>query len=356
MSDTLQPGAVIGILGGGQLGRMLSVAAARLGFRCHIFEPGATPPASHVAWATTTAAYEDADALDAFARSVDVVTYEFENVPTSALDRIEAQVPIRPGRRALAVSQDRLAEKEFLSGIGLRPAPFATVGTGDDLAAALDRIGTPAILKTRRFGYDGKGQVRITRPGEAGQALAALKGAPAVLEGFVDFTREISVIAARGLDGSVACYDPGENVHKDGILRTTTVPARLSPGERSDAVLIAARILNALDYVGVMGVELFVTSGGLIVNEFAPRVHNSGHWTQNGCVIDQFEQHIRAIAGWPLGDGTRHSNVVMENLIGDDVLKVPEIAASGAALHLYGKEEAREGRKMGHVNRITGPA
>ncbi len=356
MSDTLRPGAVIGILGGGQLGRMLSVAAARLGFRCHIFEPGATPPASHVAWATTTAAYEDADALDAFARSVDVVTYEFENVPTSALDRIEAQVPIRPGRRALAVSQDRLAEKEFLSGIGLRPAPFATVGTGDDLAAALDRIGTPAILKTRRFGYDGKGQVRITRPGEAGQALAALKGAPAVLEGFVDFTREISVIAARGLDGSVACYDPGENVHKDGILRTTTVPARLSPGERSDAVLIAARILNALDYVGVMGVELFVTSGGLIVNEFAPRVHNSGHWTQNGCVIDQFEQHIRAIAGWPLGDGTRHSNVVMENLIGDDVLKVPEIAASGAALHLYGKEEAREGRKMGHVNRITGPA
>lgn len=356
MSDALRPGAVIGILGGGQLGRMLSVAAARLGFRCHIFEPGATPPASHVAWATTTAAYEDTDALDAFARSVDVVTYEFENVPTSALDRIEAQVPIRPGRRALAVSQDRLTEKEFLSGIGLSPAPFATVGTGDDLTAALDRIGTPAILKTRRFGYDGKGQVRITLPGEAGQALDALKGAPAVLEGFVDFSREVSVIAARGLDGSVACYDPGENVHKDGILRTTTVPARLSPGERSDAVLIAARILNALDYVGVMGVELFVTSGGLIVNEFAPRVHNSGHWTQNGCVIDQFEQHIRAIAGWPLGDGSRHSNVVMENLIGDDVLKVPEIAASGAALHLYGKEEAREGRKMGHVNRITGPA
>ncbi len=357
MNDTpLAPGAVIGILGGGQLGRMLSVAAARLGFRCHIYEPGANPPAGQVAWAVTTAPYEDTDALDAFARSVDVVTYEFENVPTSALDRIEAQVPIRPGRKALAVSQDRLTEKEFLTGIGLTTAPYATVGTQDDLSAALARIGTPSILKTRRFGYDGKGQVRLTMPGEAGQALSAIKGAPAVLEGFVDFSREISVIAARGLDGSVACFDPGENVHKDGILRTTTIPARISPGERSDAVLIAARILNALDYVGVMGVELFVTPGGLVVNEFAPRVHNSGHWTQTGCVIDQFEQHIRAIAGWPLGDGKRHSNVVMENLIGDDVRKIPEIAATGAAIHLYGKDEAREGRKMGHVNRITGPA
>jgi len=356
MSDRLEPGAVIGILGGGQLGRMLSVAAARLGFRCHVYEPGATPPASHVAWATTTAAYEDTVALDAFARSVDVVTYEFENVPTSALDRIEAQAPIRPGRRALAVSQDRLTEKEFLAGIGLATAPFATVGTGETLTVALAAIGAPAILKTRRFGYDGKGQVRIAVPGEAAQALAALKGAPAILEGFVDFSREVSVIAARGVDGSVACFDPGENVHEGGILRTTTIPARLTPAQRSDAVLIAARILNALDYVGVMGVELFVTPGGLVVNEFAPRVHNSGHWTQTGCVIDQFEQHIRAVAGWPLGDGTRHSNVVMENLIGDDVLKVPEIAATGTAIHLYGKDEAREGRKMGHVNRITGPA
>jgi len=356
MADRLQPGAVIGILGGGQLGRMLSVAAARLGIRCHVFDPGANPPAAHVAWATTTAPYEDTDALDAFARSVDVVTYEFENVPTSALDRIEAQVPIRPARRALAVSQDRLSEKEFLTGIGLATAPYATIGTDEDLAAALARIGAPAILKTRRFGYDGKGQVRIAVPGEAQQALSALKGAPAILEGVVTFAREVSVIAARGLDGSVACYDPGENVHQGGILRTTTIPAGITPAQRSDAVLIAARILNALDYVGVMGVELFVTPGGLVVNEFAPRVHNSGHWTQTGCVTDQFEQHIRAIAGWPLGDGRRHSNVVMENLIGDDVLKVPEIAATAAAIHLYGKEEAREGRKMGHVNRITGPA
>ncbi len=356
MSEALAPGAVIGILGGGQLGRMLSMAAARLGFRCHVYEPGTDCPASHVAWRTTCADYEDATALRTFARSVDVVTYEFENVPAEALDLIEAEVPIRPGRRALAISQDRLPEKEFVTGLGLATAPFAAVETEADLRAALDRIGAPAILKTRRLGYDGKGQARIMAPKDAPAAIAAMAGAPSVLEGFVTFSREVSVIAARGLDGSVACFDPGENVHEDGILRTTTVPARLTPSQRSDSVLIAARMLNALDYVGVMGVELFVTPEGLVVNEFAPRVHNSGHWTQNGCVICQFEQHIRAVAGWPLGDGKRHSNVVMENLIGDDVLRIPEIAATGAAIHLYGKAEARAGRKMGHVNRITGPA
>ncbi len=356
MSEPLSPGAVIGILGGGQLGRMLAMAAARLGFRCHIYEPGADCPASHVAWATTRAAYDDTAALRAFARSVDVMTYEFENVPAEALDLLEAEVPIRPGRRALAVSQDRLTEKQFLAGLGLATAPFAAVETEAELAAALGRIGTPAILKTRRLGYDGKGQARIMAPGDAPAALASLAGAPAILEGFVTFSREVSVIAARGTGGSVACFDPGENVHEDGILRTTRVPARLTPAQRSDAVLIAARMLNALDYVGVMGVELFVTAQGLVVNEFAPRVHNSGHWTQTGCVTCQFEQHVRAVAGWPLGDGRRHSNVEMENLIGDDVLRVPEIAATGAALHLYGKAEARPGRKMGHVNRIIGPA
>jgi len=356
MSDRLAPGAVIGILGGGQLGRMLSMAAARLGFRCHVFEPGADCPASHMAWRTTTAPYEDAAALQAFAQSVDVVTYEFENVPAEALDLVEAEVAIRPGRRALAVSQDRLAEKEFLAGLGLVTAPFASVQAQGQLAAALDRIGMPAILKTRRLGYDGKGQARITGPQDVAGAFAEMAGAPAILEGFVTFSREVSVIAARGLDGSIASFDPGENVHDGGILRTTTVPARLTPAQRSDAVLIAARMLNALDYVGVMGVELFVTHSGLVVNEFAPRVHNSGHWTQTGCVIDQFEQHIRAIAGWPLGDGTRHSNVVMENLIGADVARVPDLAATGASIHLYGKADARAGRKMGHVNRITGPA
>ncbi|WP_417272972.1 5-(carboxyamino)imidazole ribonucleotide synthase [Celeribacter halophilus] len=357
MTDVLPSGATIGILGGGQLGRMLSVAASRLGFKTHIFEPGANPPAGHVAELVTTAAYEDEAALRAFAESVDVVTYEFENVPTSALDLIESIVPIRPNRRALAVSQDRVTEKTFLAELGLQVAPFAPVETAAELDAALAKIGTPAILKTRRFGYDGKGQARIMAPDDAEQAFADMAGAPAILEGFVDFSHEVSVIAARGQAGDISCFDPGENVHKSGILHTTTVPARLSPAQRTDAVLLAAKILNALDYVGVMGVELFVTSGGLVVNEIAPRVHNSGHWTQNGCVIDQFEQHIRAVVGWPLGDGKRHSNVEMLNLIGDDVERIPEFAKDGSvAIHLYGKADVKPGRKMGHVNKITGAA
>ena len=353
MTDPLRPGGVIGILGGGQLGRMLSVAASRLGYRTPVYEPGAAPPAADVAHALTTASYDDAAALAAFAGAVDVITYEFENVPTAALDLLESLKPIHPNRRALAISQDRLAEKAFLNGIGLATAPYAPVTTAGDLAAALDRIGCPSILKTTRLGYDGKGQARIRSAADSAAALAAMQGAPAVLEGFIPFTHEVSVIAARAIDGSVACYDPGENVHRDGILHSTTVPARLTPGQRSDAILAAARILNALDYVGVLGVELFVTPEGLIVNEIAPRVHNSGHWTQNGCAVDQFEQHIRAITGWPLGDGGRHSDVTMENLIGDDIARVPLIARErNAALHLYGKAEARPGRKMGHVNRI----
>jgi 5-(carboxyamino)imidazole ribonucleotide synthase len=357
MNDALKPGATIGILGGGQLGRMLSVAASRLGYKTHVYEPGANPPAADVAHHCTVASYDDAAALARFAASVDVITYEFENVPTAALDLLEAVRPIRPNRRALAVSQDRLAEKDFLTGLGLRCAPYRAVNSLADLEAAIADIGCPAILKTTRLGYDGKGQVRIASAAEAPAAFAAMRGAASVLEGFITFSHEVSVIAARGLDGSVAAYDPGENVHKEGILATTTVPARLSPSLRSDAVLMAARILGALDYVGVMGVELFVTSEGLIVNEIAPRVHNSGHWTQNGCAVDQFEQHIRAVAGLPLGDGSRHSDVVMENLIGDDVARIPAILAERhAALHLYGKAEARAGRKMGHVNRVIAKA
>ena len=355
MTDPLTQGATIGILGGGQLGRMLSVAAARLGFKTHIYEPGANPPAGHVADRITTAPYDDTAALNAFANAVDVITYEFENVPTSALDTLEALRPIHPNRRALATSQDRLLEKQFLQSLGLNIAPFATVDTLDDLTAAIEKVGTPAILKTRRFGYDGKGQARIMSSDDATKAHADMAGAPCVLEGFVDFSHEVSVIAARGQQGDIACYDPGENVHIDGILNSTTVPAKLSNTQSTDAVLLAARILNELDYVGVMGVELFVTPQGLIVNEFAPRVHNSGHWTQNGCAIDQFEQHIRAVVGWPLGDGKRHSDVTMENLIGDDMDRVPAIAAEpNSALHLYGKADVKPGRKMGHVNKITG--
>ena len=350
MNDPLAPGAVIGILGGGQLGRMLSVAASRLGYRCHIYEPGAAP-AGDVAFRLTTAPYEDEAALRAFAASVDVVTYEFENVPAAALDLIESLVPIRPNRRALAVSQDRLTEKDFLSGLGLAVAPYAAVDSAEDLAAALagqDR----AILKTRRFGYDGKGQLRLAAGDDPAAAWAEVN-APAVLEGFVDFTAEISVIVARGADGAVAAYDPGLNVHEGGILRTTTVPAGVPGRLIPEAVLIASRIVTALDYVGVMGVELFVTPRGLVVNEIAPRVHNSGHWTQAGCAVDQFEQHIRAVAGLPLGDGQRHADVVMENLIGDDMDRVPDLLrAPDTQLHLYGKAEVKPGRKMGHANRI----
>lgn len=353
MSEALEPGACIGILGGGQLGRMLSMAAARLGFRCHIFDPGANPPAGHVAERVTTAAWEDEAALRAFAASVDVITYEFENIPTATLDLLESLRPVRPGRRALAVSQDRLVEKNFLTGLGLKTAPYADVPDAAALEAALARIGAPAILKTRRLGYDGKGQARIMSLAEAPAALAAMGGAEAILEGFVTFSHEVSVIVARGVTGEVACFDPGENVHEDGILRTTTVPARLTPAQKVDAILLAGRIVNALDYVGVMGVELFVTPGGLVVNEIAPRVHNSGHWTQLGCAVDQFEQHIRAVAGWPLGNGARHVDVVMENLIGSDVDRVPALAReAGVQIHLYGKGAPRPGRKMGHVNRV----
>jgi 5-(carboxyamino)imidazole ribonucleotide synthase len=353
MTDRLATGATIGILGGGQLGRMLSVAASRLGYRCHIYEPGNAPPAGDVAHAVTTASFTDTTALADFAAGVDVITYEFENIPTSALDLLEQTRPIRPGRKALAISQDRFSEKTFLQELGLRTAPFGVVDDRTDLDRALVITGHRAILKTRRLGYDGKGQARIMSPADADAAFAAMGGSPALLEGFVTFSHEVSVIGARGLDGTVACFDPGENVHVDGILRTTSVPARLTNAQRTDAVLIAAKILNALDYVGVLGVELFVTTDGLIVNEIAPRVHNSGHWTQNGCAIDQFEQHIRAITGWTLGDGSRHADITMENLIGDDIARLPAIAGTNAAIHLYGKADAKPGRKMGHVNRIV---
>lgn len=356
MTNPLPPGSTIGILGGGQLGRMLALAASRLGLKCHIYDPASEPPAGQVCDQVTTAAWDDRDALAAFAKSVDVVTYEFENVPTASLDLIEDLCPIRPGRRALEVSHDRLTEKTFLADLGLPVAPHAAVDDLDGLAKAVDALGRPAILKTRQLGYDGKGQSRITADSALDAAIADMNGAPAILEAFVDFKTEISVIAARGIDGQVACFDPGENLHENGILRRTTVPAPLPAALKTDAVLLAGRILNALDYVGVMGVELFVTPTGLIVNEIAPRVHNSGHWTQAACTICQFEQHIRAVAGWPLGAGTRHSDAVMENLIGAECDDWLALADGNAALHLYGKAETRDGRKMGHVIRLTGPA
>jgi len=353
IDEMLEPGSKIGILGGGQLGRMLAVAATRLGFKSHIFEPAKNSPASQVSFQVSTASYEDEKALIEFAKDVDVITYEFENIPTSALDILEKIVPIRPGREALRISQDRIIEKDFLSDLGLKTAPYQLVEDLSSLQTASKNIGLPAILKTTRLGYDGKGQVRLSENSNLEEEYRKLENHSLVYEGFVDFEFEVSVIAARNLSGQVACYDPGQNIHVNGILHTTTVPSQLNNKQTIDAVLIASKILESLNYVGVLGVELFHTKGGLVVNEIAPRVHNSGHWTQNGCSIDQFEQHIRAITGWPLGDGKRHTNVVMENLIGDEIKRAATLALDGnISLHLYGKNDIKPGRKMGHFNLV----
>ncbi|MCX5572267.1 5-(carboxyamino)imidazole ribonucleotide synthase [Kaistia nematophila] len=354
----LPPGSTIGILGGGQLGRMLATAAAELGFRCHIYCPDGESPAFDVAAARTTAAYENQSALAAFAGSVDVVTYEFENVPAATAAFLGDQVDVLPGPRALAVSQDRLSEKELMQSLDIPVAPFARIDDLAGLEAALGQLGRPSILKTRRFGYDGKGQVAI-RPGDdPAAAFEAIAGKPAVLEGFVTFAREVSALVVRGRNGETAVYDIAENVHRNHILATSTVPAQLSATTAGAAREIATRVADALDYVGLLAVEMFVVEDAgverLLVNEIAPRVHNSGHWTQDGCIVSQFENHIRAIAGWPLGSTERHSNAVMTNLIGAEADEWATLAAEpGARLHLYGKAESRPGRKMGHVNRIS---
>ncbi|MCC2112991.1 MAG: 5-(carboxyamino)imidazole ribonucleotide synthase, partial [Hyphomicrobiales bacterium] len=339
------------------LGRMLALAAAKLGLRCHIYCPDAESPAFEVAAAHTVAAYDDAEALDRFADAVDVVTYEFENVPGETAAILAAKSPVRPGANALAVSQDRLSEKTFIAGLGIEVAPFHAVDDGDDLARALDALGGSGVLKTRRFGYDGKGQVMIRSADEAGAALQPIGHQPAILEGFVTFEREVSVVIARSIDGAVEGFDPAANVHEHHILKWSRVPAGIAAETEAAAVDAARRIAAALDYAGVLSVEFFLVKEGgherLIVNEIAPRVHNSGHWTESAATVSQFEQHIRAIAGWPLGRPLRHSDVEMENLIGDDVERWVEIIAEpGAHLHLYGKRQTRPGRKMGHVNRL----
>ena len=348
------PGGTVGILGGGQLARMLAMAAARLGLRTVILAPEAEPCAGDVAHHVIRADYGDPAGQAALAAAADVITYEFENVPVEAARALEALAPVRPGPLALDMAQDRLTEKDSLSGLGLTTAPYRAVASAAELEEAMADHGTPGILKTRRLGYDGKGQARLAGPGDAGAAFAELAGAPAILEGFVTFRREISVIAARGLSGEVVAYDPVENAHEAGILRKTTAPAPISMTRRLDAVTAAGKILRALDYVGVIGVEFFETDAGLVVNEIAPRVHNTGHWTLDACPVDQFEQHIRAVCGWPMGDGSRHSDAVMDNLIGAEAEDWSGLAADPTArLHLYGKGEARPGRKMGHVTRLT---
>jgi len=355
--DSLPRGSVIGILGGGQLGRMLAMAAARLGFKTHVYSPAGDNPAFAVCHQHTQADFNDEAALGAFAKTCDVVTYEWENVPVDICDLIETACPVRPGADVLRISQDRIAEKTFISGLGIPVPDFHPAGTLAELEEAVAQIGRPCVLKTRRFGYDGKGQARITQDTALADAWAAIGGQPAIVEAFVPFDREVSVIAARGLDGTIASFDIPQNLHENGILRSSTVPAQLKPRSAGKAREIAAKLLESLNYVGVMAVELFVSSKGgtesLMVNEIAPRVHNSGHWTEAVCHVSQFEQHIRAVAGWPLGDTRRHSDCVMENLLGDEIFACPELAAlPGAVVHDYGKATSRDGRKMGHVTRL----
>lgn len=352
----LPPGSTVGILGGGQLGRMLALAAARLGVRTHIYCPDPDSPAFDVASAHTMAAYDDEAALRAFATSVDVVTYEFENVPVATAEIVAATTPLRPGIAALKTAQDRLLEKAFIARTGATVAAHRPVETLEELRAAIGQLALPAVLKTTRMGYDGKGQAMLRAEADLEPAFARLAPRPLVLEAFVPFEKEISVVVARGLTGEVRAYDPAENLHQHHILRTSTVPAQIAASTAAEAVWIAEQLVTALDYVGVMGIEFFVLpSGRLVVNEIAPRVHNSGHWTEAVCATDQFEQHIRAILGWPLGDPARRADVVMANLIGDDVLAATSRLGPNTRLHLYGKADVRPGRKMGHINRIGPP-
>ena len=351
----LAPGSTIGVLGGGQLGRMLALAAARLGFDVTILEPEPDSPASRVAARTLEAPYDDVEALKTLAATCDVVTFEFENVPAAVVERLETLGALAaPGKRPLAVAQDRVSEKEFFRSQGVATADFAAVSGPADIKAAIASLGGRALLKTRREGYDGKGQTWVEGEADAEAAWARIGRKPAILEAKVPFVRELSVIAARGRNGEIACYPVGENRHENGILRTTVAPAHVSAATRAEAEAIARKTLAALDYVGVIGVELFeLEDGSLRVNEFAPRVHNSGHWTLDGCEVDQFEQHVRAVAGWPLGKTCALAEVEMTNLLGHDADAWKALAAEpDARVWLYGKRAARAGRKMGHVNRL----
>lgn len=352
----LAPGSRVGILGGGQLGRMLAVAAARLGFDVVTLAPDASPPAARVAARHIAAGYQDPDALALFAGAVDVATYEFENIPPDTVRRLmDLGTPVRPGAEVLAVCQDRLPEKAFLSSVGLRTAPYIAVDDAADVRAGLASLGGAGILKTRRMGYDGKGQVRIMPGTDIDAAVAQCGSGPLILEGIVNFTAELSVIGARSASGEIRLFDVPRNTHAGGILRRSIVPSGLPGDVEAAAGRAVERILGALDYVGVMTVEFFWSPDqGLIANEIAPRVHNSGHWTHEACRTSQFEQHVRAIVGWPLGDPSRLADARLENLIGEDAARWPELAADPAALlTLYGKGEARPGRKMGHVVRLT---
>lgn len=354
MSKVIAPGETIGILGGGQLGRMIALAAARLGYRCHVYCPESDSPASQVCAAATVAAYDDAAALARFASDVAVVTLEFENLPLITVETLSERVPVRPGARALEVAQDRLAEKNFLNSIGVPTTDFRRAAGAEDIADAVEALGTPSVLKTNRMGYDGKGQVRMDSASNVAAAWVEMGSSLGIVEAFVDFEREISVIVARGMDGSVAPYCAVENRHADHILDVTIAPAPITEAVAQDAREIAVHIAEALEIVGLVAVEMFVTPDGkVLVNEIAPRPHNSGHWTIDACLTSQFEQVVRAVCGLPLGSVERVADAEMHNLLGDAAADWPAILADpDAKLHLYGKAEARPGRKMGHVTRL----
>ena len=353
----LKPGATIGILGGGQLARMLALAAAPLGLRCHVYSPEKDSCAFDVVHAGTCAPYNDEAALGRFAGTVDVITYEFENVPARTAAFLARRKPVLPDPQVLETTQDRLVEKNFISALKIATAPYAPVHSATQLEEGVKSVGVPAVLKTRQLGYDGKGQAKITKSADAIEAWRSVRNAPCILEGFINFEGEVSVVAARSRDGKVECFEVTQNEHRDHILKISRVPAKLTAALSREAQQIATRIAKAFDYVGVLAVEMFVVRKGrrrtVLVNEIAPRVHNSGHWTIDGATVSQFEQHIRAVADWPLGKPVRHGRVEMINLIGDEVkdfrkwLQVP-----GAAVHLYGKSAIRAGRKMGHVTRV----
>ncbi len=351
----LPPNATIGIVGGGQLGRMSAMAAARLGYRCHILTPEHDSPGAQVSAACTLGDYEDPAALRAFAEAVDVITFEFENVSAEGLDLLASIRPVRPAPQTLRISQDRVAEKTFLRDAGVPTAPWRPVDSEAALNAAAAALGLPAVLKTARGGYDGKGQAMLRTEQDLPPAWQALGAHPLVLEGFVDYACEISVIVARGLDGGGSIFDAVENRHRDGILDLTLAPARVAPATAAEAARVAWRVAVSLDLVGVLAVEMFVDRRGrVLVNEIAPRPHNSGHWTIDACPCSQFELHVRAVTGLPLPPGMRHADAVMKNLVGPEEMALwPRIVATpGLIPHLYGKAEARPGRKMGHVNRL----
>lgn len=354
-TSQVSPGEMLGIIGGGQLGRMIAIAAKNMGIRTIIFSEQDECPARAIADEFICGSYQDANLLDEFSRKAKVITYEFENIPLSIVDYLETRTSLYPGRNILSVTQDRLSEKTFCSAIGIPTADFHAIAYEGDIKAILEETGKAGILKTRRMGYDGKGQITVNTPRDAVSSYYEIKEAPAILEEKVSFSKEFSVVAVRTISGEFYHYDIAENIHEEGILRTSTVPSSLTSTQEKKAIEYTQKIADSLGYVGVLAVEYFIDEkGNILANEIAPRVHNSGHWTIDGCVFDQFEQHVRAICGWTLGHFKRHSNAVMTNLLGNDIEKWQDIIADGnTVLHLYGKSEVRAGRKMGHATTLS---